>query len=728
KREGICIFSLDGEQGVHKSGSLLGEMPRNSRFGYVFTSSAPSTKNLARTIAHELGHGLFTLQHTFDDEYGGDNSRSNTANLMDYGTGTDLAAFQWNIMSKPAVFTALDSSEDSWLYGKIWFTPDWRPFKFGDHRVISGSNTKPGTVPGIRFNGRDYMYKGGVYACDGQEPLDIDYNIHLSKDSQAPVYLFGISKDCKTPTYSTTYAYAIQYKERIDYNDVEHVHPEEIWECPNASTREEKSGSDVKIDADIIERQLLEARNAFGSALEVDFFSDGEVYYLDSQGQLQKASNSLTNQNINEGMWTGKVEKHLRFTTDSLGVIQVAAFGINPDNFKILKTKEIDLEKVSENIRTKTNTFLKTNNATDLGSISRSTTDTFADGGRIEIDGTFAKVISEGIEITSTLLKTGEIQSSVYLSSSDATIKAPGLVTGSTEVVAQKVTDLTSLGVLVYDIATDADTRRNLKQQFEGIKEQVGEDPKEFFSILREVILTMGTGNTLEEWNKSLNSKDDGERSHLATRGVGNTILSLTAGSAIIGSVPDMAENLKDAVKKVKRISNTLDDFIIKSLPDKLEDIRNIWKTKYPLPEMFEGRTIFEDIMGHYRYLKTDGWKHTADIADNFKGVDFYKGIETKNIIYAETAVSMKTTIRTDVNRWLGSESIKNNIKFLNDGLSSTGLRSNGKLMKIENAKIHIYMPKENITPDLIRTWIDKLNKVNPKIDFEIRSIDEFIK
>lgn len=143
---------------------------------------------------------------------------------------------------------------------------------------------------------------------------------------------------------------------------------------------------------------------------------------------------------------------------------------------------------------------------------------------------------------------------------------------------------------------------------------------------------------------------------------------------------------------------------------------------------MFEGRTIFEDIMGHYRYLKTDGWKHTADIADNFKGVDFYKGIETKNIIYAETAVSMKTTIRTDVNRWLGSESIKNNIKFLNDGLSSTGLRSNGKLMKIENAKIHIYMPKENITPDLIRTWIDKLNKVNPKIDFEIRSIDEFIK
>lgn len=73
---------------------------------------SPDVKQLAHTIAHELGHGLFTLQHTFDDEYGGDNSRSNTANIMDYGTGNELVAFQWNIMSKPAVFTALDKADE----------------------------------------------------------------------------------------------------------------------------------------------------------------------------------------------------------------------------------------------------------------------------------------------------------------------------------------------------------------------------------------------------------------------------------------------------------------------------------------------------------------------------------------------------------------------------------------------------------------------------------------
>lgn len=54
------------------------------------------------------------------------------------------------------------------------------------------------------------------------------------------------------------------------------------------------------------------------------------------------------------------------------------------------------------------------------------------------------------------------------------------------------------------------------------------------------------------------------------------------------------------------------------------------------LPNMLEGRHIFEDIMGEYRNHKADGWTHTADIANNFKGVDFYKGTEIGNQIFAK--------------------------------------------------------------------------------------------
>lgn len=51
---------------------------------------------------------------------------------------------------------------------------------------------------------------------------------------------------------------------------------------------------------------------------------------------------------------------------------------------------------------------------------------------------------------------------------------------------------------------------------------------------------------------------------------------------------------------------------------------------------MLEGQHIFEDIMGEYRNHKADGWTHTADIANNFKGVDFYKGTEIGNQIFAK--------------------------------------------------------------------------------------------
>ena len=340
---------------------------------------------------------------------------------------------------------------------------------------------------------------------------------------------------------------------------------------------------------------------------------------------------------------------------------------------------------------------------------------------------------NNGVGITRTLLQTGEIERQMYLSSSEAAIRAPGLVTGSVEIVAQRVTDITSLGTLLYDIATDETTRQGIKQQFSDIKEQIGDNPSELFPVLHDVILVVATGNTSEEWYKSLNSKDSGECSHLATRGTGNAIVSVATGAAIVKSLPDAVEKLSESVKKVKRISQTLEDFAAKTLPEKIEDISNLWKTKRPLNDMFEGRHIFESIMGEYRYKKSDGWAHTADIADNFKGVDFYKGIEIDGVIDAEIAVSMKTTVTTDVNKWLNSKPIKDNIKFLKEGLGERGFESNGKRLRITGgAKIDIYMPRENINSKIIESWMYELSKIatqnGGKIEFEIRTLEEFIK
>ena len=119
--DGVYLFITEGAQGLDdKPQSLLGEMPRRSRFGYIFSGNSPNgdASALSHTIAHELGHGLFTLQHTFDDEYGGTKSQGQTRNLMDYATGKELAAFQWNVLANPAVFTAADNKSQGDLVSR----------------------------------------------------------------------------------------------------------------------------------------------------------------------------------------------------------------------------------------------------------------------------------------------------------------------------------------------------------------------------------------------------------------------------------------------------------------------------------------------------------------------------------------------------------------------------------------------------------------------------------
>jgi hypothetical protein len=80
------------------------------------TGAGSGVSPLARLIAHELGHGLFTLEHTFVEKYGGGGSLGSTSNLMDYADGLDLAAFQWNIIANPAPLTWFDADGDGMAY------------------------------------------------------------------------------------------------------------------------------------------------------------------------------------------------------------------------------------------------------------------------------------------------------------------------------------------------------------------------------------------------------------------------------------------------------------------------------------------------------------------------------------------------------------------------------------------------------------------------------------
>jgi TANFOR domain-containing protein len=105
------------------SGDKLGYMPRSKRAGFIFTG--PHCKDSTRvinTMAHELGHGAFTLKHTFA-EYTSI-PQGSTDNLMDYNNGTQLWKYQWDQVHNPAIVLGLFESDEAGEMVGIGIIPD----------------------------------------------------------------------------------------------------------------------------------------------------------------------------------------------------------------------------------------------------------------------------------------------------------------------------------------------------------------------------------------------------------------------------------------------------------------------------------------------------------------------------------------------------------------------------------------------------------------------------
>lgn len=94
------------------SATKLGYMPRAKKVGFIFAEPHNNNATLiVNTMAHELGHGAFTLKHTFD-EYA-TLYKGTTENLMDYNNGTSLWKYQWDRIHDPAVVLGLFEGDDA---------------------------------------------------------------------------------------------------------------------------------------------------------------------------------------------------------------------------------------------------------------------------------------------------------------------------------------------------------------------------------------------------------------------------------------------------------------------------------------------------------------------------------------------------------------------------------------------------------------------------------------
>ena len=78
---------------------LIGLMPYFQPFGFMFTDDL-SILEFNKTAQHEMGHGVFGLEHPFIRHEGID--RFATANLMtSHPSSTYLNKYQWDLIQHP---------------------------------------------------------------------------------------------------------------------------------------------------------------------------------------------------------------------------------------------------------------------------------------------------------------------------------------------------------------------------------------------------------------------------------------------------------------------------------------------------------------------------------------------------------------------------------------------------------------------------------------------------
>ncbi len=99
----FIIENVTGNEGV------AGDMPRGKQFGYLF----PGAKE--QTIAHEVGHGVFNLEHPFSLTLNKSFKKEDLQdNLMQYFKGTRLTKYQWDGIHAPGrVIGLFEKDEDA---------------------------------------------------------------------------------------------------------------------------------------------------------------------------------------------------------------------------------------------------------------------------------------------------------------------------------------------------------------------------------------------------------------------------------------------------------------------------------------------------------------------------------------------------------------------------------------------------------------------------------------
>ena len=130
-----------------------GFMPLGGQYGYVYKSKDKNTP------AHELGHGVFRLEHPWSNKLI-KTPQAATNLLMDYAGGAELSHFDWKQINDPKIKIYTFQKQEEGEFNDVRLTPDWIPFEYHGSS-IHGNNSScknNGGICSIEKNGQQYSY------------------------------------------------------------------------------------------------------------------------------------------------------------------------------------------------------------------------------------------------------------------------------------------------------------------------------------------------------------------------------------------------------------------------------------------------------------------------------------------------------------------------------------------------------------------------------------------
>ncbi|SHN13358.1 fibronectin type III domain-containing protein [Chitinophaga sp. CF418] len=168
-----AVYLFVVNEAALSDGDLTGKMPRGSQFGFVFTKQA-SEAAIVRTVVHEIGHGDYTLEHTFSTNVG--LGKSSTDNLMDYGSGYGLIKYQWDVLHDPGSVWGVFEDDDA---GDNYFVKEISKDFINEDGKTVAFLTPAGTVLVVPYDSLgsvEFQY-GAVKVADAKDQFDPEITV-----------------------------------------------------------------------------------------------------------------------------------------------------------------------------------------------------------------------------------------------------------------------------------------------------------------------------------------------------------------------------------------------------------------------------------------------------------------------------------------------------------------------------------------------------------------------